>query len=484
MGTISWTAKWVRLNSANLASLIPNNSESEVARFRADMGGSVLIMFSLTIFVIFSIVGGAVDYGRALLARERLQSAVDSSVLAAARIWQLENDLTLAKEKALAHFELNKPVDAEARVVSFAPNLQASTFIMDVEGRIETPFWSLLKPNGVVISARAEAQIGGGDNAGTHLEVSLMLDVTGSMAGSKIVDLKAAAKDLIDIVVWADQGEFTSRVALAPFSSAINAGAVLGPLVSANPPSNLKFALRKGNSPTRHRTNQFCLSERTGADAFTDAAPMGSNAIPRIYQTGNGIACIPSAPIVPLTSNKDALKAVIDSFVANGNTAGHLGTAWSWYLLSPNWADVLPAGGKPQPYSVLSQVGIKGQPLLKKIAVLMTDGEYNYQYCNSSTPNTTGASMPDSSTDSNGASCNSPNGTSTNQARKMCDAMKEAGITIYTVGFALGQSGSPVTTLRGCASEPHMFYNTQNGDELRNAFRHIATAISAPILSR
>ena len=486
MCAISRVTNRVRLSSAvkSLTAILPKCSAPRVARFRADANGSVLIMFSLTIFIIFSMVGGAVDYGRALLARERLQSAVDSSVLAAARIWQLENDLTLATEKALTHFEINKPLDAEARVVSFVPNLQASTFTMDAQGLIQTPFWSLIKPNGMIIEARGQALMAGGDNAGTHLEVSLMLDVTGSMAGSKIADLKDAAKDLIDIVVWADQGNFTSRVALAPFSSAINAGAVLGPLVSGNPPSNLKFALRNGSSPTRHKTNQYCLSERTGLNAFTDAAPIGSNAIPRIYQTGSGTACIPSAPVVPLTSNKDALKKVIDSFVANGNTAGHLGTAWSWYLLSPNWADVLPAGGKPQPYSVLSQVGTKGQPLLKKIAVLMTDGEYNYQYCNSSTPNTAGAAMPDYSTGTNGASCNSPNGTSTNQARKMCDAMKAAGITIYTVGFALGQSGSPVTTLRGCASEPHMFYNTQSGDELRNAFRHIATAISAPILSR
>jgi hypothetical protein len=29
-----------------------------------------------------------------------------------------------------------------------------------------------------------------------------------------------------------------------------------------------------------------------------------------------------------------------------------------------------------------------------------------------------------------------------------------------------------------------MFYNTTTGDELRNAFRHIATSIAAPILSR
>ncbi len=34
----------------------------------------------------------------------------------------------------------------------------------------------------------------------------------------------AAAKDLIDIVVWDDQSKYTSRVALAPFSAAVNVG--------------------------------------------------------------------------------------------------------------------------------------------------------------------------------------------------------------------------------------------------------------------
>jgi hypothetical protein len=133
---------------------------------------------------------------------------------------------------------------------------------------------------------------------------------------------------------------------------------------------------------------------------------------------------------------------------------------------------------------MLPQTGEKGQPLLKKVAVLMTDGEYNYQYCNSTTPSTAGAMIPDYATGSSGANCNSPNGSSTTQSRAMCAAMKAAGITVYTVGFGLGSSGSSVDTLRGCASEPHMFYNTTTGDELRNAFRHIATSIAAPILSR
>ena len=161
----------------------------KLAGLAKDDRGSVAIMFALTIFVVITLVGGAVDLGRAMVARERLQSAVDSSVLAAARVWQLENDLTLAEEKALAHFDTNKPVE-NSRVVSFVPDMQAATFTMVGETIVKTPFLSLVRQT-VTVSTRGQALIAGGGNASTNLEVSMMLDVTGSMAGSKITDLKA-----------------------------------------------------------------------------------------------------------------------------------------------------------------------------------------------------------------------------------------------------------------------------------------------------
>ncbi len=234
-----------------------------------DDRGSVAIIFALTIFVVFTLVGGAVDLGRAMVARERLQSAVDSSVLAAARVWQLENDLTLAEEKALAHFDTNKPQEV-SRVVSFTPDMEAATFTMIGETTVPTPFLSLVRQS-ITVSTRGQALIAGGGNAGTNLEVSLMLDVTGSMAGSKLTDLKAAAKDLIDIVVWADQAEFTSRVALAPFSAAVNAGSVLGPLVAYNPSSSLSFkqtriALLSVRAPMHSRMQH--RRARTGSPAL------------------------------------------------------------------------------------------------------------------------------------------------------------------------------------------------------------------------
>ena len=79
-------------------------------------------------------------------------------------------------------------------------------------------------------------------------------------------------------------------------------------------------------------------------------------------------SCTPASQLVPLTKDTKVLKDTIDGFAASGNTAGQLGTAFAWYLLSPNWNTVWPAD---------SQVTAYGTPKVDKIAMLMTDGEYN-----------------------------------------------------------------------------------------------------------
>ena len=51
-----------------------------------------------------------------------------------------------------------------------------------------------------------------------------MLDITGSMAGQRIIDLKAAAKDLVDLIVQPVQTPCYSKVALVPYSNSVNPG--------------------------------------------------------------------------------------------------------------------------------------------------------------------------------------------------------------------------------------------------------------------
>jgi len=100
---------------------------------------------------------------------------------------------------------------------------------------------------------------------------------------------------------------------------------------------------------------------------------------------------------------------------------------------------------------MLQQLNDDGQPLLHKIAVLMTDGEYNRKYSGSS---------------------------STDQARAICQNMKDAGIEIYAVGFEINVGGEADTTMAQCATSTAHYYNAEDGNALRQAFRDIALKIS------
>ena len=77
------------------------------------------------------------------------------------------------------------------------------------------------------VAARTEVKL-----SALNIEVSVVLDITGSMSGSKIEDLKAAAKDLVDIVVNDQQELFYSRVALIPYSNGVNVGSYANAMVA------------------------------------------------------------------------------------------------------------------------------------------------------------------------------------------------------------------------------------------------------------
>lgn len=484
-------------------------------RAARDERGSVAIMFTLMTVMVLAVVGGAVDFGRAVLAREKLQSTVDSAALAAARIWQTEQDIDLAEKKAIIHFNSMKPDGVDAKLTKLVADTGENTLTIEAQATVKTPFLSMVREDSIIVTTRSQAKFcigcrggGGGGNDGYSIEVSMMLDVTGSMAGQRIADLKDAAKDLVKILVWDDQSEHTSRVAIVPFSAAVNVGTVLGPTVAYNPASSLKFKFRDGDSRTSYRTNAYCVSERQGTAAYTDATPTGSNKVPRVYYSSSSTSkCLPATPIVPLTADKSKLNSTIESFKADGFTAGALGTAWAWYMLSPTWWSGIPASihstDRPADYPPLPSGCSKWETCpassrsggdVRKFAVLMTDGEYNQQHCNGSTTNTTGASIPDRNAgpgNSEKGDCTSALGSASVQTAALCTAMKKAGIIVYTVGFGLGTSGAPVTLLKNCASDDghfstpgKLFYNTQTGTELRSAFRHIATSIASLYVSQ
>ena len=446
-----------RLPARPMNTLIKTFAAPRATSFAKDVRGSTAMLFALTMAVVVSMVGGAVDYGRAVKIREQMQHAVDAAVLAAARSWQLDGDITLAQSRAIEFYNRNKPQEIQTAITAFSSDPVRNAIVLETSGVVPAPFLSLVRSDGFTVEARAEALLAVGGNSQTNLEISLMLDVTGSMAGQKILDLKAAAKDLIDIVVWTDQSEYTSKVALAPFAPRVNVGSFVSQFTG--------LAATRTISGQSRKLIQ-CVTERTGTYEFTDDAPAAgrylrpyngitstSNSSYNNNWSSSGTCSNPGEQIIPLTNDRNLLKNHIDSFSDGGTTAGALGTAWAWYLLSPKWASFWPAVSRPVAY---------GTANTQKIAVLMTDGEYN----------TWGSSSGQNVTTVN------------NKALSLCSGMKAAGITVYTVGFDLGGSNAAINMLRSCASDPSKFYNAEDGAQLRAAFRDIALQIATLRLSQ
>jgi Flp pilus assembly protein TadG len=182
--------------------------------------------------------------------------------------------------------------------------------------------------------------------------------------------------------------------------------------------------------------------------------------------------------VIPLTNVRSTLTTFFSNATAGGATPGHLGTAWASYLLSPTWSDIWPAEAAPTAYNSTN---------IKKYAILMTDGEYNVYY------------QAGGITSSQSAK----------QALMLCKQMRDNGIHVFTVGFGFAANATPPTadiegmsdtdrttaltlntftanqkaldTLAKCASSNSSYKFPYDGQALRDAFKSIATSISANV---
>lgn len=445
--------------------------------FVRDRRATMHILLAAGIIPLVGAVGLAVDSSRAFVVKSRLSHAVDVAALAGARVYTNPNRDDDIEQFFAANFP-DGYMDAAVEPLTIIPDDVNRTLTVNARASIPATFMRVLGATSITIAASAEATL-----ESRSVEVSLVLDVTGSMAGQRIVDLRDAANELVDIVVQDSQTPFYSKVALVPYSMAVNVGTYANQVRGTytndtcyypDAPTCRYYRFPTYADPSDWETREIstCVTERTGAEAYTDAAPtvalVGKN-----YPTSGANNCL-SAQILPLTSNKTTLHTRINALTDGGSTAGHIGIAWGWYLVSPNFAYLWPAASQPAAY---------GAPDLIKVVVIMTDGEFNTVYYNGviSGPDSTSGSGSNWDKINHDAG-NSPD-TPFDQAEKMCDAMKAQNILVYTVG--LGSSlGQAAAVLNYCATDPTYVYFPADGTEMRYAFREIALRVSKLRLSK
>lgn len=402
--------------------------------FRDDERGGVALLFALSAILLMIFSGVAIDYSRVNHERTRVTSALDSAALAAGKAL-LDGRLTDADviARAQSYFDQNmKVAERFGTVNALDIQIDRANSGVSVSAIVEVPM-TLSRIAGIdnfvfpVTAATAFKQ--------QDIELSMALDVTGSMGSAGKLDaLKSAAEDLFDILLPDSGTPNEVRIALAPYSSGVNAGSYAATVTGLpSPPGN-------------------CTFERERVNDVSDIAPANGTYLKAIGGTGitRGASCPSSSRIVPLTDDKALLRSEVRSYRASGSTAGHLGAQWGWYLISPNWAGIFTGNNAPVAYNDGKTV---------KAMILMTDGLFNTVAGRNDGDNSATAQL------------------SSQIAVANCDAMRAQGIRVYTVGFQLGNAQA-TQTLKDCAGVPQNFFEAANGTELRDAFKAIAQQIN------
>jgi Flp pilus assembly protein TadG len=173
---------------------------------------------------------GGVDIHRASTVRVNLQDALDAATLAAARspysdqvnIQRVGLAALKANLKAYPNITLREAdttfVLRNAEVVVANSKVDVKTLVAN----IFLPPYGKFMDDYIQVGAHSEV-----NRATKDIEVSLVLDITGSMAGDRLIDLQSAANDLVDLVVQDNQSINKTRMALVPYSMGVNAGSYL-----------------------------------------------------------------------------------------------------------------------------------------------------------------------------------------------------------------------------------------------------------------
>ena len=473
-------------------------------------------MFSLTMLTLIMFMGIGIDYGRALLHREKMLSALDSAVQMAAITRGDQRAKTAAFEGAF-----NSQFSPSAAIISVKASLDTVTSPTEIIGvataRVRTSLLGVAGISEVVISVKSAGR------AATGVEFALVLDVSGSMkwpdmSGMTRIDvLKQAAQNLVNTAVANAGPGANLRFGYVPFTMNVNIGPGNTSYVTgANDPlfAGTQWAgCVLERAPPNHFSTSYSATDKFRAyiyppepnSNYCDNPGNGTNSRyrsvdpyvpgnPDPYTHGPNYNCV-RHPIQPLTSDANAFKAKLSSLTAEYNMGTILapGVTWGVRILTPD---------APFPGAAASGEDVR------KIMVMLTDGgqttEMRYPFCswarNPSTPfrfNPADLGLGGRAVGPNGPrDFFSPYGfiydsdpfgknyTSYYQvdasldplAIEACTNAKSQGIEIFSIAVSsfAGPGTNVYETLKSCANNDDHFFYATNASALNNAFADIA----------
>lgn len=341
-------------------------------RFGRDEDGGI-ILFSLYLFVMMMLIGGlAVDMMRYEVTRVRLQATLDRAILAAADLEQ-----TLPPSEVVADYfdkagltqYLSDPVRVTEglnfRIVQAEANATVPMMFMDMFNPI-FPFLDGIETMDATTNGTATESV-------EDIEISLVLDISGSMRGQKLEDLQQAAKDFVEIIYQNNDFEDIS-INIIPYSTQVGVGRDI--LSEFNVrwyhayTACVDFELTHFDEPGISRTS--LLHQTPHISPWYHWGPLANNDDPELHQCRKGT----NTEILPFSNNPAALNAHIDGLTAGGNTSIEIGVKWATAMLDPSFQpvvthliqeDIVSSDFAGRPYTTQSGASMK-------VMLVMTDG--------------------------------------------------------------------------------------------------------------
>ncbi len=497
----------------------------------ADLGrcrrGGVATPFALLLLPLSLMMFGALDFSKASETRIALQDALDSAALAVGR----STAATDAEAQAVGYNVLNANLKAQGSVelTDAVFHIADGRVTATAAAKVQTIAADLVMNRDLTVRAQTEAV------RATHkMEIALVLDNTGSMAGTKLSTLKSAAKAFIDEMELAAQRAAepgSVKIAVAPFSMTVNVGAdkataswIDGHLDGSGNPTTAASPIR--NEIFTTPSNRFALLKAMnvswGGCVESRPAPYDVQDTPPSSGTPATLFVPFFAPDEPDTTNAGFYNSYLTDAAGTtgwqqrqGNPAKYTkapktGNTAVGYAYGPNSGCALaPIMRLSTDYAALrtridqmTAVGDTNIPMglvwgwhllapgapfndgvayatdgVEKVVILMTDGQ---------NANTDTSSSDDSIYSGIGYIWQNrlgiTSGTATqrrtaidNRLTLLCQNMKAKGVTLYTVRVEVNDGENAV--LKGCASSPGKFYDVQYVSQLTQVFKAIAGSI-------
>lgn len=443
-------------------------------------------MFAIFSVLLITLAGGAIDISTAYANKSRFQDLSDRVALAAAK------GSDISEMKDLGEAMLQEYIDRDPHMLTVTdfeikPTLVdgVKTVVVNLAAKPDTHFLHIIGMDMLPIKASSTAS-----EQRSNVEVSLVLDISFSMAGTKVKNLKTASNEFVDAMIGPENTSDTTSITIVPFGGNVNLGTDLAEkfmptLSQANKdPSDNDYrnAVSAGSSNLASKLYRFsdgtnCV-ETTFADYNTDMIAENSRSqLPSFVHKNTGLSICPddASSVLFNSNNKATLKNKIKGLVLSHGTGMDAGALWGLKSLSPSFRGYI--GGnftdRPHDYSGKSE----------KVLVIMTDGNITGQG-RTKKPNSIARLKKGGQNPGNQKlylpgtwQSSSSDDNAVGRFKKTCEIAKTNDIEIYTIGYKIKKGEIADKLLNECATSPSNYFFVEKND-IKSAFEKIAADIT------